>query len=60
MNGGWLLASRIRPRGASLWRFSKEVMPMSDYEIINLIIGIIGLVITAVIAGFTIAKNNRH
>ena len=33
---------------------------MSDYEIINLIIGIIGLVITAVIAGFTIAKNNRH
>lgn len=33
---------------------------MSDYEIINLIIGIIGLVITAVIAGFTISKNNRH
>ena len=33
---------------------------MSDYEIINLFIGIVGLVITAIIAGFTIAKSNRH
>lgn len=32
---------------------------MSDFEIISLIIGIIGLVLTAIVVGISI-KNNRH
>ena len=55
------MASRIiSQRCMPLEIISKEVMPMSDFEIISLVIGIVGLVVTAVIAGFTIAKNNRH
>ena len=32
---------------------------MSDFEIISLIIGIIGLVLTAIVVGISI-KNNHH
>lgn len=32
---------------------------MSDYEIINLVVGIIGIVLTAIVVGMNI-KNNRH
>ncbi len=32
---------------------------MSDYEILNLVVGIIGIVLTAIIVGMSI-KNNRH
>lgn len=32
---------------------------MSDFEIISLVIGIIGLVLTAIVVGINI-KNNRH
>ncbi len=32
---------------------------MSDFEILSLVIGIIGIVLTAIIVGMSI-KNNRH
>ncbi len=32
---------------------------MSDFEIISLVIGIIGIVLTAIVVGMSI-KNNRH
>ncbi len=32
---------------------------MSDYEIINLVVGIIGIVLTAIVVGMNI-KNNHH
>ena len=40
---------------------SKEVSKMTSYEILDLVISIIGLVLSAVIVGITIGKkNNRH
>ena len=60
MVGGYWPLRIISQRCMPLEIISKEVMPMSDYEIISLVIGNVGLVVTAVIAGFTIAKNNRH
>lgn len=39
----------------------KEVSKMTSYEILDLVISIIGLVLSAVIVGITIGKkNNRH
>ena len=39
----------------------KEVFKMTSYEILDLVISIIGLVFSAVIVGITIGKkNNRH
>ena len=39
----------------------KEVSQMTSYEILDLVISIIGLVLSAVIIGITIEKkNNRH
>ena len=38
----------------------EEVALMNDYEVINVVIGIIGLVLTAVAVGITIGKKNRH
>ena len=40
---------------------NKEVSKMTSYEILDLVISIIGLVLSAVIVGITIGKkNNRH
>ena len=39
----------------------KEVSKMTSYEILDLVISIIGLVLSAVIVGITIGKKkNRH
>lgn len=57
---GRLLASCLLTGGIlASGTFAKEVMPMSDYEILNLVVGIIGLVLTAVMLASR-DKNNRH
>ena len=33
---------------------------MSEYEILTLVIGIIGIVLTAIVVGINIKNNNRH
>ena len=38
----------------------KEVALMNGYEVINVVIGIIGLVLTAIAVGITTGKKNRH
>ena len=38
----------------------KEVIVMNDYQIIDLIIRITGLVVSAVMLGIAMNKNNRH
>ena len=46
------LASKSKRRGGE---------PMNDYEVLDIIISVIGLVISAIAIGITIAnKNNRH
>lgn len=38
----------------------KEVTDMTAYEILSLVVGIIGLVFTAILVVATITKDNRH
>ena len=33
---------------------------MNDYEVLDIIISVIGLLISAIAIGITIGKNNRH
>lgn len=63
---GRLLASCLWTGGIlASGTLAKEVMPMSEYEILNLVVGIIGLVATVAIGVATVMlaisnKNNRQ
>ena len=64
VGGCWplvVLTRGIRASGA----YAKEVMPMSSYEMLNLVISIIGLVVTVAVGTATVIlsisnKNNRR